>query len=383
MSEHQYLTTYNSCLAGLSESKGTLLADRNIVVAEGPRPTKSWQAARAKNDDDAKPASLAAAVPCAEDQPIPQRGPSMTPPGATPFVVVGPDPKPSGGAAEVGSRQELGPRSTHGSLRSRSAVGSHLRSRHSSRSMALGWRCSSRANDCAGFGYFPTERTRKVRSHPLRAAGAAAGPRARRWFPPSPTVGGQRIRFPFPCPHCAAATVPWCRSTNFLTNVKPSPRLFPSGQACRSPRTYGSKMRFTISGGMPTPVSAAEYYGASLFIRLERDLTSRLCAPGCIDQQVYEDLLQPNRIGFERDRLERRDEREFLMTCFHDHSNRLRGALHARSDVDRLKLQLGLNWSRARHRDQISGKARDEARTADRRGCKIAPSGGRRTSLPS
>jgi len=52
--EHQYLATYNISLAALSEAKGTLLADRNIVLAEGPRATKSWQAADTKTDDRAK-----------------------------------------------------------------------------------------------------------------------------------------------------------------------------------------------------------------------------------------------------------------------------------------------------------------------------------------
>jgi len=49
--ENQYLTTYNISLAALCEAKGTLLADRNIVVAEGPRPTKSWHAVIAQTDD--------------------------------------------------------------------------------------------------------------------------------------------------------------------------------------------------------------------------------------------------------------------------------------------------------------------------------------------
>ena len=39
--EARYKTTYNISLAALSEAKGTLLADRNIVAAEGPRDTRS------------------------------------------------------------------------------------------------------------------------------------------------------------------------------------------------------------------------------------------------------------------------------------------------------------------------------------------------------
>ena len=40
--EAQYKTTYNVSLAALAEAKGTLLADRNIVIAEGPRPRKPY-----------------------------------------------------------------------------------------------------------------------------------------------------------------------------------------------------------------------------------------------------------------------------------------------------------------------------------------------------
>ncbi len=35
--EAQYRSTYNVSLAALAEAKGTLLADRNIAIAEGPR----------------------------------------------------------------------------------------------------------------------------------------------------------------------------------------------------------------------------------------------------------------------------------------------------------------------------------------------------------
>ena len=56
--EHQYLTTYNITLAALSEAKGTLLADRNIVLAEGPRPTTSPQFAQTKRDDQTETASF-------------------------------------------------------------------------------------------------------------------------------------------------------------------------------------------------------------------------------------------------------------------------------------------------------------------------------------
>jgi hypothetical protein len=51
--ETQHLSTYNVALASLSEAKGTLLADRNIIVATGPRRSQSWHAATAKLDDRA------------------------------------------------------------------------------------------------------------------------------------------------------------------------------------------------------------------------------------------------------------------------------------------------------------------------------------------
>ena len=43
--EAQYKATYNISLAALAEAKGTLLADRNIAIAEGPRPRKPYVAA--------------------------------------------------------------------------------------------------------------------------------------------------------------------------------------------------------------------------------------------------------------------------------------------------------------------------------------------------
>jgi outer membrane protein TolC len=59
--EAQDLSTYNIALAELSEAKGTLLADRNIVVATGPRPRRArkiWQATTAKRDEQARPVSF-------------------------------------------------------------------------------------------------------------------------------------------------------------------------------------------------------------------------------------------------------------------------------------------------------------------------------------
>jgi hypothetical protein len=59
--EAQHLSTYNITLAGLSEAKGTLLADRQIIVAAGPRPrraAKIWHASTEKRDEEAKTASF-------------------------------------------------------------------------------------------------------------------------------------------------------------------------------------------------------------------------------------------------------------------------------------------------------------------------------------
>jgi outer membrane protein TolC len=56
--EAQHLSTYNMALAGLSEAKGTLLADRQITVAAGPRGFKTWHTATEKRDDRARLASF-------------------------------------------------------------------------------------------------------------------------------------------------------------------------------------------------------------------------------------------------------------------------------------------------------------------------------------
>ena len=56
--EHQYLTTYNISLAALSEAKGTLLADRNIVVAEPVQGHVTTEIAGERRDDHAKTASF-------------------------------------------------------------------------------------------------------------------------------------------------------------------------------------------------------------------------------------------------------------------------------------------------------------------------------------
>jgi outer membrane protein TolC len=56
--ESRYVATYNISLAALSEAKGTLLADRDVVVAEKRRTHPSCHAACDKKDDQAKLASL-------------------------------------------------------------------------------------------------------------------------------------------------------------------------------------------------------------------------------------------------------------------------------------------------------------------------------------
>jgi outer membrane protein TolC len=54
--ESQYKATYNISLAAMSEAKGTLLSDRNIVIAESARHYRDMQAAQAKIDEQTKTA---------------------------------------------------------------------------------------------------------------------------------------------------------------------------------------------------------------------------------------------------------------------------------------------------------------------------------------
>ncbi len=70
--EAQYKSTYNISLAALAEAKGTLLADRNIVIAEGPHPRKAYIHA-ARPQEPVPPAAPALAA-------IPGQ-PAMPPPG--------------------------------------------------------------------------------------------------------------------------------------------------------------------------------------------------------------------------------------------------------------------------------------------------------------
>jgi hypothetical protein len=56
--EHQHLATYNIALAALGEAKGTLLADRNIVVVEPVDRHPTTQVAGERRDDQAKTASF-------------------------------------------------------------------------------------------------------------------------------------------------------------------------------------------------------------------------------------------------------------------------------------------------------------------------------------
>ena len=65
--EHQWLVTYNITMAGLSESKGTLLSERNIVVARPARPTEAQHAAGRAKDDRATQASFVRPVQVVEE----------------------------------------------------------------------------------------------------------------------------------------------------------------------------------------------------------------------------------------------------------------------------------------------------------------------------
>jgi hypothetical protein len=61
--EHRYLATYNSAIVFLSECKGTLLADHNIIVAEPHRPNNGQQTAERAQDDQARKASFTPVTP--------------------------------------------------------------------------------------------------------------------------------------------------------------------------------------------------------------------------------------------------------------------------------------------------------------------------------
>jgi hypothetical protein len=56
--EHQYLAAYNSAIAFLSECKGTLLKDDNIIVAEPPDRAEGQHSVARTRDDDAQQASF-------------------------------------------------------------------------------------------------------------------------------------------------------------------------------------------------------------------------------------------------------------------------------------------------------------------------------------
>ena len=75
--EAQYKTTYNVSLAALAEAKGTLLADRNIVIAEGPHPRKAYIHA-AQPQGPAPPA--VPAIPGYDAMPVPGQWASIAHP---------------------------------------------------------------------------------------------------------------------------------------------------------------------------------------------------------------------------------------------------------------------------------------------------------------
>ncbi len=105
--EHQHLVTDKISRAAVSEAKGTLLAERGIAVAEGPRPRKSWQASRAKTDDKTKPASLATAASGGQDKTAtqPPAAPSAIPPRSTPDLAAAPDFEDVRPGSELGTRR--------------------------------------------------------------------------------------------------------------------------------------------------------------------------------------------------------------------------------------------------------------------------------------
>jgi hypothetical protein len=58
VTEAQYKTTYNICLAALPEAKGTLLEERNIKIADRTDARAKRYIASARHDDEAKPATF-------------------------------------------------------------------------------------------------------------------------------------------------------------------------------------------------------------------------------------------------------------------------------------------------------------------------------------
>jgi outer membrane protein TolC len=79
--EAQYKSTYNVSLAALAEAKGTLLAERNIVIAEGPHPRKAYiHAARRQG-----PVPLAVPAMAAIPEPAAMRVPGQWAAIAHPF----------------------------------------------------------------------------------------------------------------------------------------------------------------------------------------------------------------------------------------------------------------------------------------------------------
>ena len=91
VTESQYKTTYNIYLAALPEAKGTLLEERNIIIADRPAGRAARYLATANKDDQAKPASFDAGARMNRSSPAQKtlqrtsrrRGPSRSPSAKT------------------------------------------------------------------------------------------------------------------------------------------------------------------------------------------------------------------------------------------------------------------------------------------------------------
>jgi outer membrane protein TolC len=93
--ENQCLATYNIALAALSEAKGTLLADRDIVVALRPPRKPAWHPAKPPKDEHVNLGSFRVPAPIAWEPQSPEQPPNMAPPGATPVAPPAPDKAPA------------------------------------------------------------------------------------------------------------------------------------------------------------------------------------------------------------------------------------------------------------------------------------------------
>lgn len=122
--EAQYKTSYNTAIAALEESKGTLLAYDNIAVAEGPQPRKAYIQALDQRDGhkqlhiplDGRVEPRPIVHPPVADPVPPATSPEMAPAEASPdfpapFGTLGPRPQPNAPSVPAGFPTPLSRRS--------------------------------------------------------------------------------------------------------------------------------------------------------------------------------------------------------------------------------------------------------------------------------